>query len=95
MALDQDTLTQILLYHVVVGSNVQSSMLMDSMDVVTSGTFADPPFTISIGKDDEDNDLPPVIITPDSVQVNFVTTDIQGTNGVIHLVDKVILPQMD
>ncbi|MFK8163438.1 MAG: fasciclin domain-containing protein [Lewinella sp.] len=32
------------------------------------------------------------IATSDSTAVNFILTDIQGTNGVIHLIDEVLLP---
>ncbi len=90
-----DTLTDILLYHVIVGSNVRSSMLMDSMVVNTAGAFSGSPFTVRITEDADGNALPPVLITADSTRVNFITTDIQATNGVIHLIDQILLPDLE
>ncbi|KJZ21255.1 fasciclin domain-containing protein [Loktanella sp. S4079] len=73
---DADTLTQILTYHVVAGK-VMSSDLSDGM-TATTVNGAD----ITIG-------------TMGSVMVNdanVVTADIEASNGVIHVIDKVIMP---
>ena len=86
-----DTLTEVLLYHVLSG-NVRSEDLEDG-DVTTLS--ADQTVNISIEMDEENNDLPPVLITPDSTMVNFITTDIQATNGVVHLIDGVLLPDLE
>jgi transforming growth factor-beta-induced protein len=93
----QDTVTNLLLYHVLIGSNVQSSMLMNDMEIATAGasSFSDTPFTVNIGEDADGNALPPVLISADSTEINFIMTDIQGTNGVIHLIDQVILPELE
>ncbi len=90
MTLDTETLTSVLLYHVVSG-NVRSDMLEDGD--VTTLNMQD--LTVSIEEDADGNALPPVLITPDSTVVNFIATDIQGTNGVIHLIDKVLLPELE
>jgi transforming growth factor-beta-induced protein len=75
--LSAETLTPILLYHVVSG-NVRS-------DQVSTGMVA----TLN-----ENNKLD--IDTSSGVTINGDTnvtaTDIQGTNGVIHVIDKVLLP---
>ncbi len=82
---DTQTLTEVLLYHVVSG-NVRSDMLVDG-DVTTLNGQA---LTVSI-----EEDTAPVLITSDSTVVNFITTDIQGTNGVIHLIDGILLPDLE
>ena len=92
--LSGDTLTQVLLYHVVSGANVTSDQLMNGMNITTASTLSGN-LSVSIQQDADGNDLPPVLVTPDGTNVNFVTTDIQATNGVIHLIDAVLLPDLD
>lgn len=73
---DTDALTAILTYHVVPGA-VMSGDLSDGM---TATTVNGADITITIG---------------DSVMVNdatVVTPDIEASNGVIHVIDSVILP---
>lgn len=79
--LDAAQLADVLKYHVVSGANVRSSDLMDGMTVTTlSGTF-----TVNITGGT-------VTLTDESgATVNVVATDIQGTNGVVHVIDKVLL----
>ena len=78
-SLDQETLTQILLYHVVRGRR-------DAGDVTTSdrirslqGTFFFPnssaTITDALGRD-----------------ANIIVTDVPASNGIIHAIDAVILP---
>lgn len=45
--------------------------------------------------DADGNDLAPVLVTSDGTEVNVAATDIQTTNGVIHLVGTVLLPKLD
>jgi transforming growth factor-beta-induced protein len=76
--IDNDLLTNVLLYHVVSG-NVLSTQLSSGtvgtlnpdagLDIVVSGNM------VTINGD-----------------VNVVLTDVQTTNGVIHVIDKVLLP---
>lgn len=74
------TLEVVLLYHVVNEANVQSGQLSNG-DVTTLGG------TITI---DLTNGAQ--IVTSSDQTVNIIITDVQGTNGVIHAVDTVLLP---
>jgi len=72
-----ETLTNVLLYHVVSG-NVRSTDLSDG-DVSTL------------------NDLNDLTVSTDggvslNGDVNVIATDVQGTNGVVHAIDKVLSP---
>ncbi len=75
------TLEEVLLYHVVGDANVRSGDLMDDMEVTTlsGGTF-----TIDLDEG--------AVINAGSNSANIILTDVQGTNGVIHAIDTVILP---
>jgi len=77
--ISKETLTPILLYHVL-GDNVTSSEVTSSM-VSTLNTSAQ----LSIDVSDAGVML--------DGNANVVTVDVQGTNGVIHAIDKVVLPQ--
>ena len=78
--LNSEQLAGVLTYHVVSG-NVLSSDLTNGMTVTTlNGTF-----TVNISGSS-------VTLTDASgATVNVVATDVQGTNGVIHVIDKVLL----
>ncbi len=72
-----ETLTAILTYHVV-GDNVLSSELSaGSVEAISGKTFE---VTIDDG-----------VFLNGTIQV--VATDIQGTNGVIHVIDQVLIPE--
>lgn len=79
--LNSAELADVLKYHVVAGANVRSSDLTNGMTVTTlSGTF-----TVSISGGN-------VTLTDASgATVNVIARDIQGTNGVVHVIDKVLL----
>lgn len=72
----------VLKYHVVNGANVRSSDLSDEQMVSTLGGES---FTIDL-------DNGPQIRTSSAQTVNIVITDVQGTNGIIHVVDAVLIP---
>lgn len=74
---DPEALSQILLYHVVSGKVMAESVT----DGLTADTLQGSPVTFSVmdGK---------VMINDAAI----VATDILATNGVIHVIDKVILP---
>ncbi len=73
---DTETLTSILLYHVAAGK-VMSTDLVDGMMVETlNGASA----TISLGEG--------AMIDG----ANIITADVEASNGVIHVIDAVILP---
>ncbi|MBX2840251.1 MAG: fasciclin domain-containing protein [Flammeovirgaceae bacterium] len=82
--LTDEQVTDILLYHVLDGK-VFSSQITNGLEAETK--LADAKFTINVNGS--------VTITDgntDSPDATITATDIQGTNGVIHIIDKVILP---
>ena len=80
--IDVATLEAVLSYHVVAGANVLSNTLTDGQ-VVT--TFGGGTFEISIGGE--------VTITDAQGGTAVVgPTDVQGGNGVVHVIDAVIIP---
>ncbi len=80
--IDVATLETVLKYHVVAGANVLSSTLTDGQ-VVTSFEGSD--FTINTANGATITDVNGNI-------VNIIITDVQGSNGVVHAIDGVILP---
>lgn len=80
--LNADQLAAVLTYHVV-GGNVRSSNLSDGLSVTTVNGDT---FTVNISGSG-------VTITDAEGEIaNVLLTDVQATNGVIHVLDKVILP---
>lgn len=76
--------TTVLLNHVIVGAKVLSSSLTDGQEVTPAGGDD---FTINLGT--------PVTITDANGRVSNITAvDIDASNGVIHVISKVILPQI-
>ena len=81
--LSADQLSKVLTYHVLTG-NVMSSDLSNGMNVATVNSEM---FEVGIEGSD-------VTITDANGNVsNVVLLDVQATNGVIHVIDKVILPE--
>ena len=77
-------LEQILKYHVVANANVLAATLESGQEVTTfeTGMFT---ITIANGK---------TTITDEASRVAEITlTDVQASNGVIHVINKVILPE--
>ncbi|MDX6181783.1 fasciclin domain-containing protein [Flavobacterium sp. Fl-77] len=82
-AIPANVLETTLKYHVVTGANVQSTALTNGQ-VVT--TFASQNFTIGLTGGAK--------ITDASDRVsNIVVVDVQCSNGIIHAIDKVLLPE--
>ena len=82
--LNADQLADVLTYHVVGGANVRSSTLTNGQVVMTVNGQT---FTV--------NTTGGVTISDQAGNVsNVVLTDVQATNGVIHVLDKVILPNL-
>ncbi len=81
--LTTEQLSKVLLYHVVSGANVRSSTL-------TSG----PVTTANAGTTFQVNATatPPQITDASGNQIDIVLTDVQATNGVIHVVSEVLVP---
>ena len=78
-----DILEKVLTYHVIAGANVLSSNLADGMKVTA---LSGDNFTINIGGDNV------TITDANGNMANIIAVDVQAGNGVIHVLDKVILP---
>lgn len=78
----QNTLEKTLKYHVVTGANVLSASLTNNQSVTT---FQGGNFTITT--------MGGAKITDANNRIsNIIAVDVQASNGVIHVIDKVILP---
>lgn len=75
------TLEAVLTYHVV-GANVRAAALSEGQVVTTLNTQT---FTIGLAGGAKITDA-------NNRVANIVATDVQGANGVVHVLDKVILP---
>lgn len=82
--IDSVTLKKVLEYHVVGNVNAQSSDLSQDQVIPTLGGQN---LTVDLSSGAQ-------LITADTTQgpVNIIVTNVQGTNGVVHAVDKVLLP---
>jgi transforming growth factor-beta-induced protein len=76
------TLDAVLKYHVVNGANVQSDELTNNQNIVMLS--AD---TVTV-----DLTAGAKLMTSSNQTVSITATDVQGSNGVVHVVDKVLLP---
>lgn len=81
-AIPAATLNSVLQYHVVAGANVLSTQLTEGQQVTT---FQGGKFTIGLAGGASITDAK-------GRKSNIVAVDVQGTNGVVHAIDKVILP---
>lgn len=80
-----DLLETVLLYHVTGAGNVRSDQLSNGQQVTTLANGAT--FTINL-----DNPNAPVIVAGGNT-ANILATDVQAQNGVVHVIDTVILPE--
>ena len=78
-----DLLESILKSHVTTAGNVRSTDLSDGQEV----PMLEEGVTLTVGLGDSDPTL-----TSASNTVNIVFTDVQANNGVVHVIDAVILP---
>ncbi len=76
------TLEAVLSYHVTSAGNVRSSDLMDDMDVPTLNGES---LTVDLSGSD-------VVIEGNNSSATVILPNIQGTNGVVHVIDTVLLP---
>ncbi|WP_026705131.1 fasciclin domain-containing protein [Flavobacterium soli] len=79
----QAVLENTLKYHVVAGANVLSSSLTNNQSVTT---FQGGNFTVELP-----NSGPQIRDANDRISL-IIATDVQASNGVVHAIDKVILP---
>ncbi len=74
--LTAEQLTPILLYHVVAGNNVSSGLINGSIPTLQGSSIE-----VNVGKG--------VVLNGNT---NVILADVQGSNGVVHAIDKVLLP---
>lgn len=79
--IDGPTLTSTLNFHVLAGSNVRASDLTDGEVATLEGNV-------------DINAANATITDPNGRVSNITFTDVQTTNGVIHVIDQVILPEI-
>jgi uncharacterized surface protein with fasciclin (FAS1) repeats len=83
-ALTTEELSNVLRYHVVSG-NIQSDDLTEGpVPTIADGNTT---FTISINVDDTVS-----ITDAQGGEATVILKDVQGTNGVVHVIDSVLLP---
>ena len=82
-----ETLTSVLTYHVIAENNVTSDELTDGMTVTT---MQGEDLTINV---DADGNV--TVTDVNGNASNVVAADVQGTNGVIHAIDMVLLPTLE
>lgn len=82
--IDGETLTATLQHHVVGKANVTSDMLSDDMTVSTLGGEITANVTDGSTLTDKNDRVS-----------NIIAVDVQASNGVVHVIDKVILPPLD
>lgn len=75
------TLEAVLSYHAVSGANVQSDQLTDNQEITTLGGT----LTVDLSNGAK-------LETTSGQSVNIIITDVQGTNGVVHAIDAVLIP---
>lgn len=80
-----ETLDAVLKYHVVNGANVQSDELTNGQEVTMFGS----------GKVTVDLSDGAKLTTGSGQSVSITSTDVQGANGVVHVVDTVLLPEAE
>ena len=82
-AIDEPTLNATLTYHIVAGLNVMAESLTDNFTVPT------------LGGDITANVTGGATLTDVNSRVsNIIATNVQAANGIIHVIDKVVLPNL-
>lgn len=80
--IDQTILKRVLNYHLIVSANVRSEDLSDGL---VATTFQGEDITISL-------DGGPGVIDATGTSANIIVVDVQASNGVVHAIDKVLIP---
>jgi len=87
---NKSRLAEILTYHVFSGSIDAAAV----MSAISDGNGKAELTTVSGGKLTASLDMGKVKLTDESGNTAFVTaTDLKGTNGVVHVIDSVVLPE--
>lgn len=80
--IDVNTLTAVLLTHVVGGANVRAEDLTQDMPVPT---LSEETLTVDLTNG-------PQLVDPNGRISNIIANNVQAINGVVHVIDKVVLP---
>ncbi|MEM1215338.1 MAG: fasciclin domain-containing protein [Bacteroidota bacterium] len=80
----RETLETVLSYHVIANANVRAAQIVDDAPVTT---FEGRTFSIDLTAGT------PTITTASDGTAGIIATDVQGTNGVVHAIDAVLLPE--
>ncbi|WP_350287067.1 fasciclin domain-containing protein [uncultured Croceitalea sp.] len=86
---EEDVLTQVLLHHVIGGSNVRSGDLTNPGDT-TAPTLEGDDITITLPGTGEN--IANVTDGSGNTDAGIIAVDVQAVNGVIHVLNKVLLP---
>ena len=88
--IDEETLSSVLSYHVLVGTNQLSATLSNGMVFTTA---LDQTIPGGGNLTYNDGDQGPGILTDNNERIsNMVLLDVQADNGIIHAIDSVVLP---
>ncbi|MBW1296924.1 fasciclin domain-containing protein [Aquimarina litoralis] len=85
---DESGLTPILLHHVIANANVRSGDLSDGL--VTPGTLEGDPLTVIIPG--TNSAIANLTDGGGNTDIEVVAVDVQASNGVIHVINKVMIP---
>ncbi|NHF58054.1 fasciclin domain-containing protein [Flavobacteriaceae bacterium TP-CH-4] len=86
----EDDLTPILQHHVIGGANIRSGDLTPDGNTVTPATLEGDTFTITLPG--TDGNIADVVDGAGNDGIGIIAVDVQAGNGVIHVVDTVLLP---
>lgn len=86
---DEPVLTQILLHHVIGENNVRSADLTADGDTVAASLQGD---NITVTLPGTDDNIADITDGAGNSDIGIVAVDVQAGNGVIHVVNKVLLP---
>jgi len=86
---DESVLTNILLHHVISGANVRSGDLTPNGDTTASSLEGD---DVTITLPGTGTNIADVTDGSSNTDIGIIAVDVQASNGVIHAVNKVLLP---
>jgi uncharacterized surface protein with fasciclin (FAS1) repeats len=87
----EDVLTQILLHHVIGGANVRSGDLTPEGDTVAQTLEGD---NMTISLPGSSGNIADVTDGADNADIGIIAVDVQAGNGVIHVLNKVMIPTL-
>ena len=87
--IDDDLLTSVLLHHVIAGNNARSTDLNNPGDTIPN-TLVDQTITITLPS--TNGNLADVTDGAGNDDIGVIVVDVQASNGVIHVLNKVLVP---